>query len=47
MKRFIQISTFKKEGAYIGCGQDSFAGSWIVFDPAQGNGKVALAVESK
>jgi len=36
-----------QEGAYFGCGQDGFADSWIVFDSAQGNGKVLLAVESK
>ena len=36
-----------QEGAYIGCRKDSFADSWIVFDSAQGNGKVVLVVKSK
>ena len=36
-----------REGAYLGCGQDMFADSWIVFNRARDDGKVVLAVESK
>ncbi|KAN0074058.1 hypothetical protein V8E54_007995 [Elaphomyces granulatus] len=36
-----------KEGAFLGCGNDEFADSWIVFDRARGRGKVVLAIKSK
>jgi hypothetical protein len=36
-----------REGAYLGCGQDEFADSWIAFNCAQNNDKVVLAIESK
>jgi hypothetical protein len=34
-------------GAYVGCGNDAFADSWIVFERADQEGKVVLAIQSK